>query len=252
MELALGRLRHVVGDGSSSDACASADVASLPKQDPASAKPLPAPGDDGDAQEAVGLLSWRAIFKLNWKLCVAVFMVYAVTLSIFPGFLAGKWMGDWQHRLCVCAVSASPTHHNVLQLPARMCHAENVHSAVLRDWYPVLLIFSFNIFDFLGRCMPTCGWAPSHTLLLLLALARLAFEPLYAVLSIKGAHEAVFFVLTIALGWSNGFLTALIFMAAPRGLSPSAAELAGMINVFCELAGLNVGAFAGWLWTIGK
>jgi hypothetical protein len=30
------------------------------------------------------------IVQLNWRLCVAVFMVYCVTLSIFPGFLAGE------------------------------------------------------------------------------------------------------------------------------------------------------------------
>eukprot|EP00775_Hariotina_reticulata_P012656 gene12656-12783_t len=163
----------------------------------------------------VGSLTWRNIFRLNWKLCVAVFFVYAVTLSIFPGFLA-----------------------------------ENVRSAALKDWYAVLLIFTFNIFDFSGRCTPSFGWCPTQTTLLCLSLARLVMEPLYAVLAIKGASEAVFFILTAILGGSNGYLTALIFMAAPRGLSPSAAELAGMINVFCELAGLCMGAFMGWLWTV--
>jgi hypothetical protein len=38
----------------------------------------------------VGELSWLNIAQLNWRLCVAVFMVYCVTLSIFPGFLAGE------------------------------------------------------------------------------------------------------------------------------------------------------------------
>jgi len=128
--------------------------------------------------------------------------------------------------------------------------AENVHSAALKDWYAVLLIFTFNIFDFLGRCTSNFGWRPTQTTLLCLSLSRLVLEPLYAVLSMHGAHEAVFFILTSILGGSNGYLTALIFMAAPRGLSPSAAELAGMINVFCELAGLCVGAFMGWLWTV--
>lgn len=104
VELALGRLAHVVGG--SSDVRMSADAAASPKQQQAgaAASTMPPAADgidlDEDAQD-VGLLSWRAIFKLNWKLCVAVFMVYAVTLSIFPGFLAGKWMMR-RAGLCMC------------------------------------------------------------------------------------------------------------------------------------------------------
>jgi hypothetical protein len=44
---------------------------------------------DCDRQE-LGPLSWTAIARLNWRLCVAVFVLYACTLSIFPGFLAGE------------------------------------------------------------------------------------------------------------------------------------------------------------------
>jgi hypothetical protein len=35
-------------------------------------------------------LTWTAIVRLNWRLCVAVSVLYACTLSIFPGFLAGE------------------------------------------------------------------------------------------------------------------------------------------------------------------
>jgi hypothetical protein len=116
----------------------------------------------------------------------------------------------------------------------------------------VLLIFTFNIFDFLGRCIPEGCWYPRHTTLLALALCRLTLIPLYAGLAVYGAGEAAFFCLTAVLGGSNGWLTSLIFCAAPRGLSPSGAETAGMINVLAELGGLNAGAYLGWLWTLGK
>lgn len=133
------------------------------------------------------------------------------------------------------------------------CYAENVHSDNLKDWYPVLLIFAFNLFDFLGRSTPSFGWVPSQSILLVLSLARLVvLEVLFPVFSVKGAGEAVFFVLTALLGATNGYLTTLIFCAAPRGLSPSAAELAGNVIVFCMLGGLTFGAFMGWLWTTGK
>jgi hypothetical protein len=63
-------------------------------------EPCAAPSSVGELKHAgaavpagpadVGSLTWRNILHLNWRLCVAVFFVYAVTLSIFPGFLAGK------------------------------------------------------------------------------------------------------------------------------------------------------------------
>jgi hypothetical protein len=152
-----------------------------------------------------------------------------------------------------------PPNHSIIQLlipptaaVAAAAATENAQSTALRDWYPVLLIFTFNLFDFFGRCIPGFGWRPRHWTLLGLALVRLALIPLYAGLAVYGAPEAAFFVLTLALGLTNGWLTTLIFCGAPRGLSPSAAELAAMVNVFAELAGLNAGAYLGWLWTIGK
>lgn len=129
--------------------------------------------------------------------------------------------------------------------------AENVHSVSMGSWYPVSLIFTFNVFDFAGRCIPEFGWRPCHTTVLMLTLSRLVLIPLYACLAVYGAPEAAFFLLTFALGLSNGWVTTLFFCAAPRGLSPAAAETAGMINVFALMVGLNIGAFLGWLWTIG-
>jgi solute carrier family 29 (equilibrative nucleoside transporter), member 1/2/3 len=120
-------------------------------------------------------------------------------------------------------------------------------------WYPVLLITTFNLFDFLGRTLPTTSarYTPGHTTLLVASLIRgVVLLVLFAVLSVLGASEPVFFVLTAVLGGTNGWGTAAIFTAAPRGLSPAAAQLAGNINVFVELSGLFVGAYMGWLWTL--
>lgn len=114
----------------------------------------------------------------------------------------------------------------------------------------MLLIFTFNATDFLARCLPE-AWQPSHATLLGASLARLALIPIFAGLAVAGVGEAAFFVLTGCLGASNGLLTASVFCAAPRGLPPAASELAGSINVAFELGGLNAGAFAGWLWTVG-
>ena len=116
----------------------------------------------------------------------------------------------------------------------------------------MLLIFTFAVSDFLGHWIPSAiKWFPSQTVLLLLAIARLVtLEVLFAVCSIKGAGEAVFFILTFLLGITNGQPITLMFMAVNRGLKPSAAEMASNIAMFCDYGGMNVGAYLGWLWTV--
>lgn len=53
---------------------------------------------------------WEVVGKLKWY-GFAITIVYVVTLCIFPGFIT-----------------------------------EDVHSPVLKDWYPILLISSYNLF----------------------------------------------------------------------------------------------------------
>ncbi|GLC33587.1 hypothetical protein PLESTM_000088800 [Pleodorina starrii] len=61
----------------------------------------------------------RRCLAPGWPLCCSLFVTYTVTLSIFPGFLA-----------------------------------EDVHSAELGDWYPILLITAYNLADLLGKSLP--------------------------------------------------------------------------------------------------
>ena len=51
-------------------------------------KALQLPSGACNAQP-VAALTWLGIFRINWRLCLASFLLYTVTISIFPGFLAG-------------------------------------------------------------------------------------------------------------------------------------------------------------------
>jgi len=75
----------------------------LPYVQPAyNTSPPPAAANGVCGDVVVGQLSWWNIVQLNWRLCAAGFMTYCVTLSIFPGFLAGGQGGVWGllHSLC--------------------------------------------------------------------------------------------------------------------------------------------------------
>ena len=117
----------------------------------------------------------------------------------------------------------------------------------------MLLITTFNLFDFLSRMLPTTSarYTPTHTTLLVATIIRGAvLVVLFAVLSVRGASEPVFFVLTALLGGTNGWATVSLYTSAPRDLSPAAAELAGNINMFFVLGGIPTGAMLSWLWTV--
>ncbi|KAJ0518363.1 putative equilibrative nucleoside transporter [Helianthus annuus] len=59
---------------------------------------------------------WNVARMIQWP-AFGIFIIYTVTLSIFPGFLE-----------------------------------ENIESKLLKDWYPIVLITIYNTADFAGKC----------------------------------------------------------------------------------------------------
>lgn len=69
---------------------------------------------------------WEVVKKIRW-LVTSIFLIFLVSLSIFPGYLS-----------------------------------ENVKSSYFKDWYPIFLITTFNVGDFLGKCL-TAIYVPKGT-----------------------------------------------------------------------------------------
>lgn len=148
-----------------------------------------------------------------WHYAFAICFIYVVTLSIFPGYLA-----------------------------------EDVHSPMLGDWYPILLITVFNSMDLVGKCLQSRS---SKEVILICVYVRILFYPLFA-LAVFGPEimrtEAPVIGLTSLLGLSNGWLTTQVMMAAPRSVDPDKAEAAGTIMVLFLVLGLALGSLCGWAW----
>jgi equilibrative nucleoside transporter 1/2/3 len=85
--------------------------------------------------------------------------------------------------------------------------------------YPVILIALFNFADLAGKEMP--AWRllpePSERAMLLGSVLRVVFVPAFYFAAGWGAGPLVIGALTVALGVSNGYLTAVTMMACPRG-----------------------------------
>ena len=152
---------------------------------------------------------------------LSIFLVYVVTLAIFPGFLA-----------------------------------EDVASPALGDWYPVLLIAIFNVGDLRGKAAP--AFAPGRvaavppTWLLGAVVSRALFIPAYLLCTLGPARlrgEGPIVVLTLALGLTSGLYASVAMINGP-GASKKEGESLAAAMVLYLILGLATGAACGWLWLL--
>jgi equilibrative nucleoside transporter 1/2/3 len=183
----------------------------LPEASAWAAAPLAAAG----RADSCGAPLLPLLLPQVWRPALSLFLLYVLTLSIFPGYLA-----------------------------------EDVHSAELGDWYAIALITAFNAADLAGKNLPLAQAVRAHGTMLRLAAARFAFLPAFVAAALLRAPPAVMGLLTLLLGTSNGYLTAAAMTTAPAGLPAHCAEAVENIMVFCLVGGLTAGAFLGWLWLL--
>ncbi|KAL9339713.1 hypothetical protein Peur_068728 [Populus x canadensis] len=155
--------------------------------------------------------------KIRWP-AFGVLMVYIVTLSIFPGFIA-----------------------------------EDLSSKLLKDWYPVLLITIYNVADFTGKSLTAIYVLKSIKKATWGCILRLVFYPLFAA-CLNGPKwlktEVPVAILTFMLGVTNGYLTSVLMILAPMAVSVSEAELSAIAMVVFLGIGLVGGSVIGWFWII--
>lgn len=177
----------------------------------------PVPWEQGECHGGAGAApGWRACLSSVWQLALSIMFIYVVTLAIFPGVLA------------------EDTHHNAMG-----------------DWYPLMLMTLFNFSDLTGKNVPLPSRGFRHRTLLLWSIARVAFLPLFLIATRLGAPAAVVAVLCVALGVSNGYLTALTMTSAhDTATSIAAADMLENMMVFCLVLGLLIGAILGWAWIL--
>ncbi|KAI5061412.1 hypothetical protein GOP47_0023917 [Adiantum capillus-veneris] len=173
---------------------------------------------DSEANKQQNRLSTLQLFAQNADFVAALFLVYTLSLSIFPGFLA-----------------------------------EDTGSHRLGSWYAIVLIAMFNVGDFLARYIPLIEKLrlESRRGLLLAACSRFLLIPCFYFTAKFGTQGWMLF-LCIVLGVSNGYLTVCILVTAPKGYKGPEQNSLGNLLVLFLLFGIFAGATLDWLWLIGK
>jgi len=160
---------------------------------------------------------WNTMGTIKWY-GFGIMLIYVVTLAIFPGFIT-----------------------------------EDVHSQRLRDWYPILLVTCYNVFDLVGKSLTAVYLLENAKIAVGCCISRLLFFPLF----LGCLHGPKFFrteipitILTCVLGFTNGYLTSVMMILSPKTVKLQHAETAGIVSVLFLAFGLATGSIVSWFWVI--
>ncbi|KAI4348300.1 hypothetical protein L6164_009036 [Bauhinia variegata] len=160
---------------------------------------------------------WAVAARIKFP-SFGILIIYIVTLSIFPGFIS-----------------------------------EDLKSEYLKDWYLILLISVYNMADLIGKSLTAFYVLQSIRTATWASITRLLFYPLF-LLFLHGPTwlktEAPMVVLTFMLGLSNGYLTSVLMILAPKSVPISESELSAIVMIMFLGLGLAGGSVLGWFWII--
>ncbi|KAJ0438618.1 putative equilibrative nucleoside transporter, MFS transporter superfamily [Helianthus annuus] len=170
-----------------------------------------------DAKLPARLSNKELLFK-NIDYALDLFLIYVLTLSIFPGFLY-----------------------------------ENTGKHQLGSWYPLVLIAMYNVWDLIGRYIPLIKSIKieSRKGLMIAILLRFLFIPAFY-FTAKYGDQGWMIMLISLLGLTNGYLTVCVMTVAPKGYTGPEANALGNILVVFLLGGIFAGVALDWLWLIGN
>ncbi|KAA3477962.1 equilibrative nucleotide transporter 3-like [Gossypium australe] len=167
-----------------------------------------------DHNEQNERLSNKQLFIQNIDYALDLFLIYVLTLSIFPGFL---YENTGEHK------------------------------------YPLVLIASYNVWDLISRYLPLVKFLKieSRKGLTIAILYRFLLIPAFY-FTAKYGDQGWMILLVSFLGLTNGHLTVCVMTAAPKGYKGPEQNALGNILVLCLLLGIFAGVSLDWLWLIGK
>ncbi|KAJ9554412.1 hypothetical protein OSB04_018457 [Centaurea solstitialis] len=141
---------------------------------------------------------------------LGIVILYVVTLSIFPGYIT-----------------------------------EDVHSEVLKDWYPIILLTTYHVFDLIGKYLTSIYVIEDSKVAIGASFGRLLFFPvcfvcLHGPMVLRA--EIPVGVMTSLLGLTNGYFASCLLMLGPKMVPVQHAEMAGTVLVLFLEVGLACGS----------
>lgn len=163
-----------------------------------------------------GLESRYRVANAIYPYMVSIALAYCVTLSLYPGI------------------------------------ESEIISCNLGTWMPVLLMFTFNTADVIGKLLASVPYAWSRRQLILMSGLRVILIPLLLLCCAPRsqpviAGEAAAFVFSAALGVTNGLAGSLPMMLAPAKVPATLKEVTGNMMTLSYNVGLTAGSLIGYV-----
>ncbi|CAL2039380.1 unnamed protein product [Caenorhabditis brenneri] len=184
-------------------------------------------GNEARAAQAQSSFDYRQYletFKHCWLQCVCVFLVYFVSLSVFPTVL----------------VEFEPTDKNGKW---NSVFGKNIYSGITT-------FLNFNLMAAVGNLCATFVTVPGPRLLIVPCLIRLVFIPFFMFgkclpdtrsMPVLYSNEWIFFFGNTILAFTSGYFSSLGMMYAPRVCPPEYSKLAGQVSALSLVLGITAG-----------
>lgn len=176
-----------------------------------------------------------SVFKKVWLQAFTVWLVFFVTLSLFPGV--------------VTMIKPYPDADSLVSLSSGSSSSFIDNSSTvdfLTDWFSLILITLFMIFDFVGRYLPSCFVICSPGTLWIPVGIRLAFFPMFALLAAGiWTSGAVFWapIVVIVFAFTNGYFSTVAMIFGPSKADQDEMDIASTIMSFALNFGILCGSF---------
>lgn len=160
------------------------------------------------------------VFKKSWMQCFNVFLIFFVTLAIFPAVYA-----------------------NVEQIDKDFIISK-------KYFVTVTCFLVFNVFAMVGNLIPNLVLSPKPDKLWIPVVSRLLLIPFFLYCNYKPnirawpvyiTNDYIYLLGGVILATSSGYYSSLAMMYAPKCVEPKHAPIAGMMAAFFLICGIFLG-----------
>ncbi|KAL1494824.1 hypothetical protein ABEB36_010353 [Hypothenemus hampei] len=181
-------------------------------------------------ENVTGSPPYFKIFKQVWPQLYNVFLVFFVTLSVFPSIQSDIKVSD--------------------------------SGFLITDdflYTQILCFFTFNIFAMIGSILPSFFIWPSKKYLWIPLTLRLLYIPFYLfcnyqpekitrILPVVITNDYVYWVVAATMAITSGYFSALAMMYTPSTVDSQYASIAGMFAGAALISGIFAGILISFLW----
>uniref|UniRef100_A0A8C2XPX2 Equilibrative nucleoside transporter 4 n=1 Tax=Cyclopterus lumpus TaxID=8103 RepID=A0A8C2XPX2_CYCLU len=157
------------------------------------------------------ILHRYVVSRVIWTYMLSIAVTYSITLCLFPGL------------------------------------ESEIRNHTLGEWFPILIMATFNMSDFVGKILAALPYDWSGGRLLFFSCLRVVFIPLFVMCVYPASaptlsHPAWPCLFSLLMGVTNGYFGSVPMIQAAGKVPPEQRELAGNTMTVSYMTGLMVGS----------